>query len=125
MVLCLNGQTITMNDGSNKWPTAVIRVSGDVTFTLCDCQGTGTVTHGKNSAGETYDGSGVWVENNTYTAGAKANFVLYGGNISGNAYSGVAKSGAGVYLGENGHFTMHGGRISGNSSAGTGGGVCV
>lgn len=125
VVLCLNGQTITMNDGSNKWPTAVIRVSGDVTFTLCDCQGTGTVTHGKNSAGETYDGSGVWVENNTYTAGAKANFVLYGGNISGNAYSGVAKSGAGVYLGENGHFTMHGGRISGNSSAGTGGGVCV
>lgn len=125
VVLCLNGQTITMNDGSNKWPTAVIRVSGGVTFTLCDCQGTGTVTHGKNSAGETYDGSGVWVENNTYTAGAKANFVLYGGNISGNAYSGAAKSGAGVYLGENGHFTMHGGRISGNSSAGTGGGVCV
>ena len=124
VVLCLNGQTITMNAGDNRNPASVIRVLNNVTFTLCDCKNTGTVTHGTNSSNSAkYEGSGVWVEDTTYVG--QANFVLYSGSISGNAYSGAAKEGAGVYLGNNAQFTMYGGSISGNSNAGIGGGVYV
>ena len=123
VVLCLNGQTITLNDGDRGDPASVIRVKGGVTFTLCDCQNTGTVTHGTNSDGDTYTGSGVWVDDDRYTTGP-ASFVLYGGSISGNTVAETMEDGAGVHLGYNAHFTMHGGTISGNSTtASDGGGV--
>ena len=123
VVLCLNGQTITLNDGDRGNPASVIRVKGGVTFTLCDCQNTGTVTHGTNGDGDTYTGSGVWVDDDRYTTGP-ASFVLYGGSISGNTVAETMEDGAGVHLGYNAHFTMHGGTISGNSTtASDGGGV--
>lgn len=123
VVLCLNGQTITLNDGDRGTPASVIRVKGGVTFTLCDCQNTGTVTHGTNGDGDTYTGSGVWVDDDRYTTGP-ASFVLYGGSISGNTVAETMEDGAGVHLGYNAHFTMHGGTISGNSTtASDGGGV--
>ena len=123
VVLCLNGQTITLNDGDRGDPASVIRVKGGVTFTLCDCQNTGTVTHGTNGDGDTYTGSGVWVDDDRYTTGP-ASFVLYGGSISGNTVAETMEDGAGVHLGYNAHFTMHGGTISGNSTtASDGGGV--
>ena len=122
MVLCLNGYSISM-DVKNSNNDSTICVNGGVTFTLCDCQNKGTVTHGMNGAAR-YTGSGVWVENGN--GAGKANFVLYSGSISGNEYDDASmKFGAGVHLGANASFTMHGGSISGNKTAGYGGGVYV
>ena len=120
VVLCLNGQTITMN--KNMCDT--ICVQKDVTFTLCDCKDTGTVTHGLKDDGTKYTGSGVCVDNGDSVA--KANFVLYSGSISGNEYNSATLAfGAGVQLGAYANFTMHGGSISGNKTAGYSGGVRV
>lgn len=80
VVLCLNGYSISM-DVKNSNNDSTICVNGGVTFTLCDCQNKGTVTHGMNGAAR-YTGSGVWVENGN--GAGKANFVLYSGSISGN-----------------------------------------
>ena len=122
VVLCLNGYNISM-DAKNSNNDSTICVNGGVTFTLCDCQNKGTVTHGMNGAAR-YTGSGVWVENGN--GAGKANFVLYSGSISGNEYDNASiKFGAGVHLGANASFTMHGGSISGNKTAGYGGGVYV
>ena len=122
VVLCLNGYNISM-DAKNSNNDSTICVNGGVTFTLCDCQNKGTVTHGMNGTAK-YTGNGVWVEcgNNA----GKANFVLYSGSISGNEYDNASiKFGVGVHLGANASFTMHGGSISGNKTAGYGGGVYV
>ena len=122
VVLCLNGYSISM-DVKNSNNDSTICVNGGVTFTLCDCQNKGTVTHGMNGAAR-YTGSGVWVENGN--GAGKANFVLYSGSISGNEYDDASmKFGAGVHLGANASFTMHGGSISGNKTAGYGGGAYV
>lgn len=110
-------------DAKNSNNDSTICVNGDVTFTLCDCQNKGTVTHGMNGTAK-YIGNGVWVEcgNNA----GKANFVLYSGSISGNEYDNASiKFGAGVHLGANANFTMHGGSISGNKTAGYGSAVYV
>jgi len=122
VVLCLNGYNISM-DAKNSNNDSTICVNGGVTFTLCDCQNKGTVTHGMNGTAK-YIGSGVWVENGN--GGGEANFVLYSGSISGNEYVKASiKYGAGVHVGANANFTMHGGSISGNKTAGYCGGVRV
>ena len=122
VVLCLNGYSISM-DVKNSNNDSTICVNGGVTFTLCDCQNKGTVTHGMNGTAK-YTGSGVWVENGNRAG--KANFVLYSGSVSGNEYDNASlKFGAGVHLGADASFTMHGGSISGNKTAGYGGGVYV
>ena len=122
VVLCLNGYNISM-DAKNSNNDSTICVNGGVTFTLCDCQNKGTVTHGMNGTAK-YIGSGVWVENGNRAG--KANFVLYSGSVSGNEYDNASiKFGAGVHLGADASFTMHGGSISGNKTAGYGGGVYV
>ena len=122
VVLCLNGYSISM-DVKNSNNDSTICVNGGVTFTLCDCQNKGTVTHGMNGTAK-YTGSGVWVENGNRAG--KANFVLYSGSVSGNEYDNASiKFGAGVHLGADASFTMHGGSITGNKTAGYGGGVYV
>ena len=122
VVLCLNGYSISM-DVKNSNNDSTICVNGGVTFTLCDCQNKGTVTHGMNGTAK-YTGSGVWVENGN--GAGKANFVLYSGSVSGNEYDNASiKFGTGVHLGADASFTMHGGSISGNKTAGYGGGVYV
>ena len=122
VVLCLNGYNISM-DAKNSNNDSTICVNGGVTFTLCDCQNKGTVTHGMNGTAK-YTGSGVWVENGNRAG--KANFVLYSGSVSGNEYDNASiKFGAGVHLGADASFTMHGDSISGNKTAGYGGGVYV
>ena len=122
VVLCLNGYSISM-DVKNSNNDSTICVNGGVTFTLCDCQNKGTVTHGMNGTAK-YTGSGVWVENGNRAG--KANFVLYSGSVSGNEYDNASiKFGAGVHLGADASFTMHGGSISGNKTAGYSGGVYV
>ena len=122
VVLCLNGYNISM-DAKNSNNDSTICVNGGVTFTLCDCQNKGTVTHGMNGTAK-YIGSGVWVENGNGVG--EANFVLYSGSVSGNEYDNSSIDyGAGVHVGANASFTMHGGSISGNKTAGCGGGVIV
>ncbi len=104
VTLCLNGHTIT-GDGNDS----VITVGLEATFTLCDCQETGTVTGGHSDGG-------VYVKEN-------ATFKMTGGTISGNTAGGY---GGGVYVKENATFTMTGGTIARNTAGGGyGGGVYV
>ena len=108
IVLCLNGYNITMEAADS-----VIYVHYRYTFTLCDCQSKGTITHSKNSDGTTYTGTGVVV-------GDGGKFNMYGGIIKDNTTNG---KGGGVYS-EYSKFNMYGGEITGNSAP-NGGGVHV
>ena len=118
MMLDLNGHTITANGDFDA-----IKVSGNKTFTLTDCKGTGKITH---TDGKT--GSGVYVEGSSNTS--KAQFIMYGGTITGNAgrsvsiYGSTKICGGGVYVGKYATFDMYGGSITGNT-ADNGGGVYV
>ena len=137
IVLCLNGHRITM-----KADNSVIGVEGGGIFTLCDCKGSGTITHGTENSTTTYTGTGVYVGGSVfnmyggtisgnsalnngggvcveYTSGA---FNMYGGTISGNSAS---NEGGGVYVASQGTFNMYDGMISGNTTKGSGGGVDV
>ena len=131
-VLCLNGYGISMTkDGP------VIEVQPDVTFTLCDCNGsqnryTHGITHGGNGRG-----AGVLVGKSAKigeeaTAGTNtAVFNMYGGAIYNNypwpASGENAASASGVLIG-GGTFNMYGGKITDNKlmeDRGLGGGVFV
>ena len=115
VVLCLNGFNIEANDDSDT-----IVVNSGRTFTLTDCKGGndtdpyGQITHW----GDDKNGRGVSVN------GQNAEFIMYGGNISGNTVTG---NGGGVYVNDRATFTMYGGEISGNKATGTNncGGVYV
>lgn len=107
-VLCLNGCNITMEAADS-----VIDVKYAYTFTLCDCKGNGTITHGTKDSTTTYTGTGVSVSSSTFN--------MYGGTIKDNTTNG---KGGGVYS-EYGTFNMYGGIITGNSSSTGGGGVHV
>lgn len=131
-VLCLNGYSISM---TNNGP--VIEVQPDVTFTLCDCNGsqyqyTHGITHGGNGRG-----AGVLVGKSAKigeeaTAGTNnAVFNMYGGAIYNNypqkASGENATSASGVLIG-GGTFNMYGGKITENKlteDGGLGGGVFV
>lgn len=111
VTLCLNGNSIEF-----KGEHTSIFVHG--TFTLTDCEGTGTITHGNKGDGSKYLGNGVYVFG--------VAFNMEGGNITGNSTT----NGGGVYVAA-GEFNMRGGRITGNTATGdgkttgTGGGVFV
>ena len=105
--LCLNGNSIEF-----KGEHTSITVHG--TFTLTDCKGTGTITHGEKDDGSKFPGSGVSVAGGT--------FHMKGGSITGNS-AGVI-GGGGVWL-HSGEFNMSGGSITGNTTTGNGGGVYV
>lgn len=111
VTLCLNGKSIEF-----KGEHTSIFVHG--TFTLTDCEGTGTITHGNKGDGSKYLGNGVYVFG--------VAFNMEGGNITGNSTT----NGGGVYVAA-GAFNMRGGRITGNTATGngnttgTGGGVFV
>ena len=129
-VLCLNGYSISM---TNNGP--VIHVQPDVTFTLCDCNGsqnryTHGITHGGNGRG-----AGVLVGQSATTEDtARTNtavFNMYGGAIYNNypwkASGENAASASGVLIG-GGTFNMYGGKITGNGltdEESLGGGVFV
>ena len=141
VVLCLNGHTITVETNEPG-----IIVGNGKTFTLCDCAGSGKITHGTDSNGEKYDGRGVDVSQGTfnmyggsitdnkalYGVGVKlyyGTFNMYGGNITENK-TGTSQStqqkGAdgGVSVGEHSIFYMYAGTISNNEGA-NGGGVGI
>ena len=115
LYLCLNGNSITESDTGE-----VIFVNNGARFILCDCKGGGTITH---VSGVT--GTGVKVG-----VGSDADFIMYGGTISGNhvGTSGWGEDGAGVRA-QSSTVTMYGGAISDNhvdvASNYGGGGVCA
>lgn len=110
LYLCLNGYSITRTTDSTDAFDAVIRVYGDAQLVLCDCKGSGTITH---SAG--VYGRGVRLGDSSSTG----DFIMYGGEISGNACSdtGGGVISAGTYL------KLYGGTISNNTADKRGGGV--
>lgn len=126
LYLCLNGKKLESSlTSSDAWQgmSQVINVSNGAQFILCDCKGSGTITHSSGAKGK-----GVRVGGSDPAA---ATFSMYGGTISGNhaddPRSGAG--GAGVEI-QNGTFKMYGGTISDNyeENAGSnygGGGVCA
>ena len=142
VTLCLNGHKITCD----KFYVIQMLANSRVTFTLCDCIGTGAITHTANSTSNAggvilggsganidhsfimYNGcitenkiSGVYLQN-------KASFTMYGGSITQNGYNNTYRYGVyggGVYVHTDATFTMYGGNITGNHTAGSGGGVNV
>ena len=127
LYLCLNGHSLT-NRGSHT-------ISVDGTLVLCDCKGSGKISHTTEEGGGFSGSDGIYVgsgatftmyggtisSNNEGVQVFKGTFTMYGGKISDNAGRGVLVSG--------GTFTMHNGEISHNTcittSAEGGGGVWV
>ena len=118
VTLCLNGQTLTHLGDTGS----VVRVKGNVTFTLCDCSGddSGCITEGKGEQGfpsaKYKGGGGICLED-------YAHFIMLGGTI----YKNCAGNGGGVYVGKNATLDMSGGHIINNTAeennAGLGGGI--
>ena len=110
VTLCLNGYSIIANGDFDA-----IKVNNGNIFTLCDCVGTGEITHTEGKTGR-----GVKVQ---------GMFNLYGGAITGNKCSTSSSYGSGVYVDSGACFNMHGGSITGNENTvshyGYGGGVYV
>lgn len=125
LYLCLNGQKLesSLTSSASQGMSQVINVSNGAKFILCDCKGSGTITHSSGAKGK-----GVRVGGSDTAA---ATFSMYGGTISGNHTDANCwgPDGAGVEI-QNGTFTMYGGTISDNHAeyAGSnygGGGVCA
>lgn len=149
LYLCLNGYSITRTTDSTDAFDAVIRVYGDAQLVLCDCKGSGTITHSagvygrgvrlgdSNSTGDfiMYGGeiSGNRIDISAHSAAAgdgagvesqQSDFTMYGGKITNNhVIKGSNNEGGGVNMHTGGTFTMYGGEISGNACSDTGGGV--
>lgn len=122
VTLCLNGKMISCGTG------AAIQVKGvnnkNITFTPCDCEGSGVITHTGNDENDK-GGNGVDVANSNNGGNNEvAKFIMYNGHITKN-------KGSGVYLNDSTSFTMYGGRITQNGYnntslfGGYGGGVYV
>lgn len=138
-VLCLNGKSITLNA---EGAVIDMQVYGTI-FTLYDCIGTGTITHGMNDDTK-YQGGGVAVSDGTFNMyggtiidnikGANnygggvavycGTFNMYNGKIINNATSAGGYGGGGVYV-SRGTFNMYDGEISGNTALGEGGGILL
>ena len=126
LYLCLNGQKLESSltsSATSQVMSQVINVSNGAKFILCDCKGSGTITHSSGAKGK-----GVRVGGSDPAA---ATFSMYGGTISGNHTDAncLEPDGAGVEV-QNGTFKMYGGTISDNHAeyAGSyygGGGVCA
>lgn len=124
LYLCLNGNSLTSSvTSSSDTNSEVINVDNNAKFILCDCKGSGTITHSSDAKGK-----GVRVGGSSNTA---ATFSMYGGTISGNHADAQCwgSGGAGVEI-QNGTFKMYGGTISDNHEENTysnygGGGVCA
>ena len=104
----MNGGDITGNTGSSSSGGGGVYVGAYSTFYM----------NGGKIAQNTGKGGGVYVNSSTY--GEPGNFIMTGGDITGNTNK-SSNGGGGVYL-NGGTFTMDGGEITGNmgmpSSAG-------
>ena len=116
LYLCLNGYSIT-ESGDDE----VINVLDSASLILCDCRGSGKITHSDSVLGK-----GVRVGE----GGDNAVFIMYGGTISGNRTDANSwgSGGAGVEM-HSGTFKMYGGKITDNNVKERtnygGGGVCA
>ena len=136
VVLCLNGNNIIVSDNVNG-----ITPKGWSTFTLCDCQNSGKITHSDGYLGSgayvagrsTFNMYGGSISDNRVLGGAgvsmnNATFNMYGGNITGNKARRTSESsnnigaGGGVYMTDRSTFNMYDGTITGNQGE-DGGGV--
>ena len=111
LYLCLNGHSLT-NRGSHT-------ISVDGTLVLCDCKGSGKISHTTEEGGGFSGSDGIYV-------GSGAAFTMYGGTISSNnegvqvfkgtftMYGGKICNNNGGVLVSGGTFTMYGGEISKN-----------
>lgn len=102
ITLCLNGHTISLDEGVATTNTVITVMTGAV-LTVMDCKGTGKITGSKNTNDQ---GGGVIVD------GAGSSFTLESGNITGN----TAPKGAGVKVQNGGTFTLSGGSIESNTA---------
>lgn len=128
VTLCLNGHTIRVT--TNEPAIQFVRYdgsSGISSLTLCDCVGTGTITHNERAGSVLPNADArIGVE-----VGGFGRFTMYGGEITGGR-TGVVLS---AYREDSryanrsgGEFTMYGGKITGNQNEGSngyGGGVVV
>ena len=128
LYLCLNGKKIEMTGGNN-----VLAANSGSKLVLCDCQHSGTITHGVDNNNEKAVGGGVNVsgtfvmyggtisDNTTgdyyygaVTVNSGAAFKMYGGTISNNKCTSNTSGAGGVYV-FGGTFEMYGGTITGNA----------
>ena len=126
VTLCLNGHTIRVT--TNEPAIQFVRSSDYAsTLILCDCVGTGMITHNeRDSSASPNQDRRIGVE-----VGGFGRFTMYGGSITGGS-TGVVLSaypaGSGKEGRPGGTFTMYGGEIANNQNdidRGYGGGVTV
>ena len=129
--LCLNGHSVTRTSSDDSFISSdipiyhgTIYVDKDVTFKLCDCNGSGNnngiITHSvnpKTNPALPYVGSGVYINGGTLE--------LYGGKITGNYTGASSSNGGGVTVSNNGTLKQYGGEITNNKSSTGGGGVRI
>lgn len=128
--LCLNGHSVTRTSSDDSFISSdipiyhgTIYVDKDVTFKLCDCNGSGNnngiITHSLNPKATSipYIGSGVYLAGGTLE--------LYGGKITGNYTGASSSNGGGVTVSNNGTLKQYGGEITNNKSSTGGGGVRI
>lgn len=128
--LCLNGHSVTRTSSDDSFISSdipiyhgTIYVDKDVTFKLCDCNGSandnGIITHSLNPKATSipYVGSGVYLNGGTLE--------LYGGKITGNYTGASSSNGGGVTVSNNGTLKQYGGEITNNKSSTGGGGVRI
>ena len=128
--LCLNGHSVTRTSSDDSFISSdipiyhgTIYVNQDVTFKLCDCNGSGNnngiITHSLNPKATSipYVGSGVYLNGGTLE--------LYGGKITGNYTGASSSNGGGVTVSNNGTLKQYGGEITNNKSSTGGGGVRI
>ena len=97
VTLCLHGKTVTVSNG------AAIKINGGGTLILTDC-GAGTIQGNNGKLGIQIAGSKDTATNTIYPA----NFVMYGGTISGFEVA--------VRVESHGSFTLYGGKITKNNT---------
>lgn len=101
VTLCLHGNTLTKTHPDRMFTLT----SADAVLTICDCDGSGTLTSSATG--------GVCIGVNAGTV-----------NIQGGTITGFNAAAGAIFL-NGGNGTMSGGTITGNTSSGNGGGVTV
>jgi len=124
----ISGNTgATSGGGVGFWGSTFIMTGGTITGNTCSSYGGGIFIQSA-----TFEMSGGIINDNTASVGggiyidqSDSNFIMTGGNITGNTcYGSYGSGGGGVYF--YGSFTMAGGNISNNNATnGSGGGIYV
>lgn len=134
VTLCMNGKSITLNNGDDELPT--IRIENGATLTLTNCDSSGSITHADGCKGSGIEiceggtlvmyGGMIYGNSSTWHGGGVVNegiFTMYDGDITENKAGDTAseKCGGGVYN-DDGTFYMYGGNITDNTAY-RGGGI--